>query len=407
MRQHKPTHSECFNTLEQHYASKLARQESEKFFAPGRVNLIGEYTDFNGGLVLPCAIDLGTYLILAPTDQEGFGFFSMQEPEEIHISKQELVQTKQKQTNWAWANYPIAVLKHFEETLLKRQGGFDFFFYGNLPIASGLSSSACIEVLTAFALKTVLASKHSLTDIARLAQAAENHFIGVQCGIMDQYAIAHGLQQHALLIDCQQVSHKNIAMPMLEKGYQWLIINSNKARQLSESKYNERRQECDKALALLQDKYSMKQLCDFPFKEIDKLAQELKNELLFRRAHHVISEQQRVIDFATALANFEVKKLGELMNASHQSLSQDFEVSGEILDELVNISQNSEGVVGARMTGAGFGGCIINLIEADKSENIIKNISQQYQTRCGLNADFHITQASRGVHHYQDKHENN
>lgn len=406
MRQHKATHSDCFNTLEQHYASKLARQESERFFAPGRVNLIGEYTDFNGGLVLPCAIDLGTYLILVPTKKQEFAFFSMQEPEEVRISKQQLMQTSHKQAAWAWANYPIAVLKHFETVLLEHPGGFDFFFYGNLPVASGLSSSASIEVLTAFALKSTLDTKHSLRDIALLTQAAENHFIDVQCGIMDQYAIAHGLEQHALLIDCQQVSHTDIAMPMLENGYQWLIINSNKTRQLRESKYNERRQECDEALALLQNKYSLEQLCDFPFAHINKLEQELNKELLFRRARHVISEQQRVLDFATALANAEVEKLGELMNASHQSLKKDFEVSGDILDELVKISQNTEGVVGARMTGAGFGGCTINLVEADKSETIIQHIGESYQERCGLNADFYLAKASRGVHQIQDRYEN-
>jgi galactokinase len=386
---------QSWQALEAHYASLFNDSKLMRFFAPGRVNLIGEYTDFNGGLVLPCAIQLGTYLIIQENTSNSVSFNSMNCPETISIPIEELKKLSISHSDYAWANYPIGILKEFSNHL---KTGLDFYFSGNIPLGSGLSSSASIEMVTAFALNTLCNTQHSLTDLALLCQDAENQFIGLQCGIMDMYSIAHGKSGCAMMINCEQCTHSNISLNMEDLA--WLIINSKKSRQLSESKYNERNQECQKALAILNKTRQLNNLCQLPFSELAQAKQEITDAGIYKRLHHVVSEHQRVIDCQHAMQNSDWNKVAELMNASHQSLSEDFEVSGETLNTLVTISQQTDGVLAARMTGAGFGGCTINLIKKDKLDSIIDNIKSLYGSASHLNAEFYIAEASQGVHQY-------
>lgn len=388
-----PSH---FSTLKKHYQHLLSpKQKPLAFFAPGRVNLIGEYTDFNGGLVLPCAIQNGTYLMLQARTDDNFHFYSINCPETPRINLTQLLATQTKQKNYAWANYPLGILKQFENKL---STGFDFFYYGNIPLGSGLSSSASIEMVTAFALNTLCKTNNSLTDLALLCQRAENQFIGLQCGIMDMYSIAHGKANHALMINCESLSHVDSKLDMGE--YAWLIVNSNKMRQLSESKYNERHQECQQALSILNLTRQLDNLCQLPVTELTQAKKEISDNTLYKRLMHVVSEHQRVIDCHLAIHNKQWKTVAELMNASHQSLSQNFAVSGEILDTLVDISQKTPGVLGARMTGAGFGGCIILLIQKEQEARIIENIQKKYLSDTTRQADFYSVCAAQGVHQF-------
>lgn len=390
---HDFDHHSNLARLKHNYRSLLKTDnEHFAFFAPGRVNIIGEYTDFNGGFVLPCAIQNGTYLIVQTRADQEFHFHSMNCPETVTLSINTLRSIKNKQAHYAWANYPLAVVKQFENEL---NSGFDFFYYGNIPLGSGLSSSASIEMLTAFALNTLLNTKHSLTELALLCQRAENRFIGVQCGIMDMYSIAHGKNAQAMMINCEKMQHTDTTLTM--NVYSWLIINSNKKRQLSESKYNERFQECQAALRILNLTRNLDNLCQLPFEQLKQAQREITDPLIFKRLHHVVSEHQRVLACQAAMQKQDWQTVATLMNASHQSLSEDFEVSGDILDTLVSISQQTPSVLAARMTGAGFGGCVILLIVKAQEASIIKNIEENYFIQTNLHADFFPALASHGV----------
>jgi len=385
-----------FSKLKNHYEPLFdTKKENSTFFAPGRVNLIGEYTDFNGGLVLPCAIQYGTYLIVQSRNDQSFHFHSMNCPETVDISIDILKKLTIKEEKYAWCNYPLGILKQFENKL---STGFNFFFYGNIPLGSGLSSSASIERVTAFALNTILNEQYSLTNLAQLCQHAENQFIGLHCGIMDMYSIAHGQADHAMMINCENNTHTYTPIEM--GALSWLIINSNKTRKLSESKYNKRNQECQQALSILNLTRKLDNLCQLPIGELKQARDEITDNVIYKRLHHVVTEHQRVNDCHIALKNNQWGKVAELLNASHQSLSKDFQVSGEILDKLVAISLDTEGVMAARMTGAGFGGCTINLISKKHESSIIKTIKKNYKSATGLDADFYISQASQGTHEF-------
>ncbi len=400
---HHLSKQEIFNHIEQYFSQELAENNGEingentrYFFAPGRVNLIGEYTDFNGGFVLPCAIQYGTYLIVHNNSVGKYRFYSGNCPEAPQISLDQLKSLDSKQKSLAWANYPIGVLKAFENEI---DQGLDFYFYGNIPLGSGLSSSASIEVLTAYALHKLFDTSHSLKDLALLSQRAENQFIGLNCGIMDPYSIALGESDKALMIECQKETHQSLALDMGELA--WMIIDSRKSRQLHESKYNERAQECQSALTALQQAHKLNQLCQLTPEQFERSQHLIKDPIVKKRARHVIHEHQRVLDAAQCFESQDWQKLAELLKLSQQSLSQDFEVSGEVLDSLVKITQNAPGVLGSRMTGAGFGGCTISLIKKEAFHDIQASVKEAFLKASGFEAKFYIAEASQGVHEVQ------
>ena len=362
------------------------------FFAPGRVNLIGEHTDYNGGHVFPCALTIGTYAAVRLRKDRKLRFHSMNFTEKgiIDSSLDDLVYKKEDD----WANYPKGVLWALGEHSYNVDKGFDIVYFGNIPNGSGLSSSASIEVLTGFIAKQLCGLDIDLIKISLVSQYAENKFNGVNCGIMDQFAIAMGKQDHAIFLD---TSNLNYEYAPLELGDAKLVIAcSNKKRGLGDSKYNERRSECEEALARLQTVVKIETLGDLSEEEFEQHKDVIKDEVLTKRAKHAVYENQRTIHAVEALKANDITKFGLLMNDSHISLQNDYEVTGIELDTLVESAWKQEGVIGARMTGAGFGGCTVNIVKNDAIDAFIDNVGKEYEEKIGYKADFYVVEIGDG-----------
>jgi len=352
------------------------KEPQNAYFSPGRVNLIGEHIDYNGGLVMPCAITFGTYLLVSPNSDGIFRFRSLNFDDKLDIP----VQDDYTKTDEFWFNYPLGVIEYF-----LKDGhpvlGLDMLFYGDIPISSGLSSSASIEVVTAFALNDLMGSGYSKLDLVKLAKSVENNFIGVNCGIMDQFAVAFGEKSKALMLNCDTLDYKAVDSNLGE--YILAIINTNKPRKLAESKYNERVQECQAALAALQQELDINNLCDIDTATFNKHSHLITNKVVYKRAKHVIEENDRVKLAAVALSQNNLDEFGRLMYASHDSLRDLYEVSGIELDAIAEYSKTDANVAGARMTGAGFGGCGIALVKESAYEDFSKNIIAYYTNKIG------------------------
>lgn len=360
----------------------------QKYFAPGRVNLIGEHLDYNGGLVLPAALTLGVELALLPRND---GKIQLSSPTHSHTLEIDVSDDIAFQTENDWCNYPLGIIAQ-----MKKEGyavpSCELIYNSNLPEASGLSSSAAIEIVTAFALLSQTTSRIDLVWLANFCKQVENEFIGVQCGIMDQYAVALGRQSHALLIDCAALKHDYI--PFETGDYALLIMNTNKPRSLVLSKYNERKAECEEALRVIQTTTSdIKNLCEV----VPHAIQQITDEIIYKRARHVVTENLRVKEAIKALQVNDLSTFGRLMNASHQSLAADYEVSGVELDTMVHAAQQVKGCLGARMTGAGFGGCAIALVHTTKMEELVNKVGEVYIKHTGLMASFYQTEIGDGV----------
>ncbi len=352
------------------------KEPQNAYFSPGRVNLIGEHIDYNGGLVMPCAITFGTYLLVSPNSDGIFRFRSLNFDDKLDIP----VQDDYTKTDEFWFNYPLGVIGYF----LKDGhpvSGLDMLFYGDIPISSGLSSSASIEVVTAFALNDLMGSGYSKLDLVKLAKSVENNFIGVNCGIMDQFAVAFGEKSKALMLNCDTLDYKAVDSNLGE--YILAIINTNKPRKLAESKYNERVQECQAALAALQQELEINNLCDIDTATFNKHSHLITDKVVYKRAKHVIEENDRVKLAAVALSQNNLDEFGRLMYASHDSLRDLYEVSGIELDAIAEYSKTDANVAGARMTGAGFGGCGIALVKESAYEDFSKNIIAYYTNKIG------------------------
>lgn len=372
------------------------------FFAPGRVNLIGEHTDYNGGHVFPCALTIGTYAAVRRRRDRKLCFYSMNFKERgmIYSSLDELVNKAEDH----WANYPKGVLWAFQHSNEKLPGknnlfdnikeGLDVVFFGNIPNSSGLSSSASIEVLTGFILKELYHIDIKLTEIALLCQFAENKFNKVNCGIMDQFAIAMGKKENAIFLDTSNLEYEYA--PMELGSLKLVIACSNKKRGLGDSKYNERRSECEEALARLKTVQNINSLGELTEEEFEKIKNVIQDETLIRRARHAVYENQRTVHAVQALKEKDIAKFGTLMNASHVSLRDDYEVTGIELDTLVETAWTQEGVIGARMTGAGFGGCTVNIVNNDKIESFIEEVGKRYEEKIGYKADFYVVEIGDG-----------
>ena len=368
-------------------------EAESKFFAPGRVNLIGEHTDYNGGHVFPCAIHRGTYALVKKRDDKKFRMYSenFENLGIIEFLLDNLVNEKKHK----WVNYPKGVVRMFIEAGYKIDSGFDVLFYGNIPNGSGLSSSASIEIVTSIILKDLYNLDIDMVEMVKLSQKAENQFIGVNSGIMDQFAVGMGKKDNAILLDCNTLKYSYA--PVILKDEVLVIGNTNKKRGLADSKYNERRAECEEALKDLQKELDIQSLGELSIEEFNKSEKLIKNEINRKRAKHAIYENQRTIKAQKELMEGNLKEFGRLMNESHVSLRDDYEVTGIELDTMVEIAWNQEGVIGSRMTGAGFGGCTISIVKKDAVDKFIANVGKEYKERVGLNADFYIVNISDGA----------
>ncbi|HEX3075874.1 MAG TPA: galactokinase [Lachnospiraceae bacterium] len=362
------------------------------YFAPGRVNLIGEHTDYNGGHVFPCALTIGTYAIARKNTSRNLRLYSVNFDElgVITVSLQDLNYAKEDD----WANYPKGVVWAFEQKGMKIDAGLDILYFGNIPNGSGLSSSASIEVVTGYILKDMFGFDVSLVDIALISQYSENNFNGVNCGIMDQFAIAMGKKDNAIFLDTSDLSYEYA--PIQLEGAKIVIACSNKKRGLGDSKYNERRSECETALEELQKVISIRSLGELSEEQFEANKEAIKDEVRIKRAKHAVYENQRTIKAVAALKANDIKTFGELMNASHVSLRDDYEVTGIELDTLVETSWEQEGVIGSRMTGAGFGGCTVSIVKDESIESFIENVGKVYESKIGYKADFYVVEIGNG-----------
>lgn len=367
-------------------------QGAKVYFAPGRVNLIGEHTDYNGGHVFPCALTIGTYAVVRKRQDSALQFYSTNF---AHLGVlgcflDDLVPDPAAD----WTNYPKGVMWAFEEKGMKIPCGMDILLSGNIPNGSGLSSSASVEVLTGFFLRDLFGFEVSNQELALIGQFSENQFNGVNCGIMDQFAIAMGKANSAIFLDTADLSYEYA--PIELEGAKIVIACSNKKRGLGDSKYNERRSECEEALAELQQVVSVKSLGELSEEAFEQYKGAIKSEVRMRRAKHAVYENQRTLKAVEALKAGDILCFGELMNASHVSLRDDYEVTGVELDTLVEAAWKVEGVIGSRMTGAGFGGCTVSIVKEKCVEDFIRRVGEAYQAKIGYAADFYVVEIGDG-----------
>lgn len=376
-----------FQRLESTYREIYQRPSATWIFAPGRINLIGEHIDYCGGWVLPTTIHLGTYCLASTNHSNRIRLASTLFDESIVLDPDEPFD---KSTD-GWPNYPKGVMAAYRERGA-RLPGIDVLFGSTIP-GGGLASSASFCVATALLLESVTGCKLHPQDkinrmqIARLCQRVENDYVGVSCGIMDQAVIALGQANRAIKLNCRSLQVQTV--DCVTEPLQFVIMNTCKERRLIDSKYNERVKEMETILTLLGDGRAMSQVCELQLQDLERIESVLGDELLFKRIRHVISENQRVQEACRMLEEKNWQRFGELMNASHLSLSRDYEVAGKELDTLVSLSQKQEGVFGARMTGAGFGGCAITLIHRDAVEEHSAAVGESYRKRTGLTAEFY------------------
>jgi len=372
------------------FSSQFGKTPDHVFFCPGRVNLIGEHIDYNGGKVMPCAISLGTWLAVSKNNNKLLRLSSMNFAEKADFR----LQKSYSKTGKEWFNYPLGVINEIVEKE-NDISGLDMLFYGNLPIGAGLSSSASIEMLTCFALNQMFGLKISNKEMALLGKKVENEFIGVNSGIMDQFAVVMGKRNKAILLDCDTLEYEYL--PFETGNYSLVIINSNKQRTLADSKYNERFAECGKALKALKKELNVTHLCDIDLKTFEDHRHLIDDPLLDKRALHVISENFRVGEAKEALKANDLATFGKLMYASHQSLKDWYEVSGKELDTIVEFCKTYDDCIGARMTGAGFGGCAIALVKKDRIQDFSSKLEEYYTKEIGYKPDVFASDIGDGV----------
>lgn len=362
------------------------------YFAPGRVNMIGEHTDYNGGHVFPCALTIGTYGVARKRNDRKLRFYSMNFEGSGVIESS--VEDLQPNKCAGWTNYPKGVIWAFGEKGMSIEYGMDLVLYGNIPNGSGLSSSASVEVLTGFILRDMFGFDVTNQELALIGQFSENKFNGVNCGIMDQFAIAMGKAGHAIFLDTATLEYTYA--PIQLENAKIVIACSNKKRGLGDSKYNERRRECETALEEIQQVVGINTLGDLTEELFEQCKNSVKDYVRQQRARHAVYENQRTIKAVDALQKNEVVLFGELMNASHISLRDDYEVTGIELDTLVEEAWKIDGVIGSRMTGAGFGGCTVSIVKEEAVENFITQVGKAYREKIGYAADFYVVEIGDG-----------
>ena len=362
------------------------------YFAPGRVNMIGEHTDYNGGHVFPCALTIGTYGVARKRNDKKLRFYSMNF-EQLGVIESSVEGLKpEKEADWT--NYPKGVMWAFGEKGMKVEQGMDLVLFGNIPNGSGLSSSASVEVLTGYILKDMFGFDVTNQDLALIGQFSENKYNKVNCGIMDQFAIAMGKKDNAIFLDTATLEYEYA--PIHLENAKIVIACSNKKRGLGDSKYNERRSECETALAELQKVVKIDSLGELTEEQFEQYKDAIKDPVRVKRAKHAVYENQRTIKAVEALKNNDVALFGELMNASHVSLRDDYEVTGIELDTLVEEAWKVDGVIGSRMTGAGFGGCTVSIVKDEAVDSFIEKVGAAYKDKIGYAADFYVVEIGDG-----------
>lgn len=360
------------------------------FFAPGRVNLIGEHTDYNGGYVLPCSLHIGTYAVARLNDEGIIRLYSKNFHEDgiVSVTKDELAYDERH----GWANYPKGIIR----ALMPKdaQNGIDVLYYGNIPNGAGLSSSASIELVTAVMLNHLFQLNIEMLELVKMSKQVENEYIGVNCGIMDQFAVGMGKAGHALLLDCQTLQYEYL--PLSLEDCSIVIANTNKKRGLADSAYNERRATCEQALAKLQQHVRINSLGDMTMEQFNQYAHVL-SPIEQKRVRHVVSENERTKQAAFVLRQGDLHTFGQLMRQSHESLRDDYEVTGKELDTLVEAAWKHEGTIGARMTGAGFGGCTVNIVKDDHIPSFIEQVGQMYEMEIGYAPSFYVAKIGDGA----------
>lgn len=377
------------------FAELFGDSEGARFyFSPGRVNLIGEHTDYNGGHVFPCALTLGTYGAARKREDNKIHFYSMNLDsfDVVEASLDDL--TNKKEYNWA--NYPLGVVWAFKEKGHTITSGFDMVIWGNIPNGSGLSSSASLEVLTGVILTDLFEIKDlSMTDLALIGQYSENNFNGCNCGIMDQFAVAMGKKDHAIFLDTSDLSYEYA--PCVLDGAKIVITNSKVKHSLVDSAYNDRRNECAAALKALQSELDIQALGDLTPEEFEAHKSLIKDEIQLQRAKHAVYENQRTIDAVTALKAGDIESFGKLMNQSHISLRDDYDVSCKEIDILVDLAWKIPGVLGSRITGGGFGGCTVSIVKNESVDTFIETIGKTYLEKVGHEAEFYTVDIGDGA----------
>ncbi len=368
-------------------------EASNVYFAPGRVNLIGEHTDYNGGHVFPCALNIGTYLAVKPRSDKKFQFYS---ENFAHLGIIEVdLDNIVYDVNDDWVNYPKGCIREVQKLGITLNHGLDLYYFGNIPNGAGLSSSASIELVTLVMLNEEYGLNIDRIELVKMGQRAENQFVGVNCGIMDQFAIGMGKANHAVLLDTGNLKYQYA--PLNIEGYSLVVTNTNKRRGLADSKYNERRAECEKALEILKQYKNINALCELTLAEFESLSDKIEDEIIRKRARHAISENERTILAKKALDEGNLTEFGRLMNESHVSLRDDYEVTGKELDTLAALAWAQDGVIGSRMTGAGFGGCTISIVKNEYLDNFKVNVEREYEKVIGYKPTFYVVSVGDGA----------
>lgn len=362
-------------------------EEYQTFFAPGRINLIGEHIDYNGGYVLPCALDIGTYGVASVRNDDIVSCYS-ENFSELGIISFSLKEIKYKSED-NWVNYVKGVLKE-----LGVKKGFNLYVKGEIPNGAGLSSSASLEVLVGVVANTLYDLGFTNLELVQAAHKAENEFIGVKCGIMDQFIIGMAQEESGILLNTSNLDYHHVKINLGD--YVILIGNTNKKRTLSSSKYNERRAECEEGLKALQKRFEIKELCELTSQDFEDSNALITNPVIFKRVRHVITENERTKAAYQALQTGNLSEFGKLLNQSHDSLRDDYEVTGAELDTMQELFLEY-GALGARMTGAGFGGCAIALVKASEAEAIIEKVRKDYEEKIELDADFYLVRVGNGA----------
>ncbi|MDT0125731.1 galactokinase [Paenibacillus sp. RRE4] len=386
--------------LQQKFIEKYGESGADirVFHAPGRVNLIGEHIDYNGGYVLPAALEFGTTLLIRERKDNELQLASTNMAYEGILDRATIGQEKTGE----WTDYPIGVMVQLQGKGVQVTRGYDLLYHGEIPNGAGLSSSASLEVLTGYAIQSMEGiADIDTVELALLSQKAENEFVGVNCGIMDQFAVANGAKDHAILLMCDTLEYEKV--PFRTGAYKLIIGNTNKRRGLVDSAYNERRSQCEQALAILKEQLpALNYLAQLKPEQFDTLQDQIKDEKVRQRAQHVVEENARVLASVEALQNNDLQTFGQLMNASHESLRDLYEVSCSELDVMVEEAQRIPGTLGARMTGAGFGGCTVSLVHENDVERFVSEVGAAYEVRTGLTGDFYVCGVGEGVNELKE-----
>ena len=367
-------------------------QEAEAvYFAPGRVNLIGEHTDYNGGSVFPCALSFGTYLLLRKNTEKFVNFRSLNQPEVVKLGLNQLTTPLDK----SWVNYPLGVFAQFIKRKIEIKEGYDILIWGDVPNGAGLSSSASLEVVTAFALNDQLGTGFNRTILAQIGQKAEHEFALVNCGIMDQFAAANGAKDHAIYLNCDTLDFELV--PVKLEGIKILISNTHSPHKLDSGAYNQRVAECKLAVEQLNKVRPIKYLAELTEAEFKEIESAITDVTAHKRARHVVGEVQRTSDAVKALKAGDIVKFGQLMNASHISLRDDYEVTGLELDTMAEEAWKIDGVIGSRMTGGGFGGCTVSLVKDEAIDTFIEKVGVAYEAKTNIKPQFYIAEIGDGA----------